>query len=77
MVEYITYRERRFPIRTIYGDYNTCNVSTKELEDTLIEGARNLDGTAIELLESICLFCSEQELRYLTDEELTETIYEQ
>lgn len=77
IIEYIIYRERRFPIRTIYGNHDTYNVSTKELEDTLIEGAKNLDGTAIELLDNICLFCPEQELRYLTDEELIETINEQ
>ena len=30
-----------------------------------------------ELLDGICLFCSTQELRYLTDAELIETIYAQ
>ena len=29
------------------------------------------------LLDGICLFCSTQELRYLTDAELIETIYAQ
>lgn len=50
---------------------------TKELEESLIEGVRNLDAAANELLDGICLFCSTQELRYLTDAELIETIYAQ
>ena len=48
-----------------------------ELEESLIEGVRNLDAAANELLDGICLFCSTQELRYLTDAELIETIYAQ
>ena len=46
-------------------------------EESLIEGVRNLDAAAYELLDGICLFCSTQELRYLTDAELIETIYAQ
>lgn len=38
---------------------------------------KNLDAAANELLDGICLFCSTQELRYLTDAELIETIYAQ
>ncbi len=34
-------------------------------------------SAAYELLDGICLFCSTQELRYLTDAELIETIYAQ
>ena len=52
-------------------------ISSKELEESLIEGVRNLDAAANELLDGICLFCSTQELRYLTDAELIETIYAQ
>ena len=52
-------------------------VSSKELEESLIEGARKQDAAANELLDGICLFCSTLELRYLTDAELIETIYAQ
>lgn len=73
----IIYREERFPLRTVQDDYGIYLVSTWKLEEALIEGVRNLDATANELLESICLFCSIQELRYLTDAELIETIHAQ
>lgn len=77
MTEEIIYDEKRFPLRTVEDNQGTYRVSTDKLEMALVEGARNLNGTAIELLDSICLFCSEQELKYLTDEELIETINEQ
>ena len=66
--------EQSLTVQDIHGIYL---VSSKELEESLIEGVRNLDAAANELLDGICLFCSTQELRYLTDAELIETIYAQ
>ena len=77
MIKEIVYRKERYPIRTIYDDEETFTVSTKELEESLIEGIGIQDTTAKKLLDGICLFCSIQELRYLTDAELIEKIYEQ
>ena len=37
MIKDIVYREERFPIRTVCDDYDTYIVSTKELEEALIE----------------------------------------
>ena len=77
MIKEIVYRKERYPIRTIYDDDETFSVSTKELEESLIEGIGIQDTTAQKLLDGICLFCSIQELRYLTDAELIEKVYEQ
>ena len=77
MIKDIIYQERRFPLRTVQDIHGIYLVSSKELEESLIEGVRNLDAVANELLDGICLFCSTQELRYLTDAELIETIYAQ
>ena len=77
MIKDIIYQERRFPLRTVQDIHGIYLVSSKELEESLIEGVRNLDAAAYELLDGICLFCSTQELRYLTDAELIETIYAQ
>ena len=77
MIKDIIYQERRFPLRTVQDIHGIYLVSSKELEESLIEGVRNLDAAANELLDGICLFCSTQELRYLTDAELIETIYAQ
>ena len=68
----------RVPFQVLATDiHGIYLVSSKELEESLIEGVRNLDAAANELLDGICLFCSTQELRYLTDAELIETIYAQ
>ena len=77
MIKDIIYQERHFPLRTVQDIHGIYLVSSKELEESLIEGVRNLDAAANELLDGICLFCSTQELRYLTDAELIETIYAQ
>ena len=77
MIKDIIYQGRHFPLRTVQDIHGIYLVSSKELEESLIEGVRNLDAAANELLDGICLFCSTQELRYLTDAELIETIYAQ
>lgn len=77
MIEDIIYRDECFPMRTVQDNHGIYLVSNKELEEALIEGVRNLDATANELLEAVCMFCSTQELRYLTDAELIETIHAQ
>ena len=77
MIKDIIYQERHFPLRTVQDIHGIYLVSSKELEESLIEGVRNQDAAANELLDGICLFCSTQELRYLTDAELIETIYAQ
>ena len=77
MIKDIIYQERHFPLRTVQDIHGIYLVSSKELEESLIEGVQNLDAAAYELLDGICLFCSTQELRYLTDAELIETIYAQ
>ena len=70
----IVYREERFPLRIIEDSYGKYLVSTEEMEKALLEGVRNLDATANELLKIICLFRSEEDLHSLTDTELIEII---
>lgn len=70
----IVYREERFPLRIIEDGYGKYLVSTEDMEKALIEGVRSLDATANELLESICLFRSEEDLRSLSDTKLIEII---
>lgn len=52
-------------------------ISTKELEEALLESVKELDITANGLLDSISLFCPEQDLRHLTDKELIDAIHNQ
>ncbi|GKH13624.1 DUF4313 domain-containing protein [Bacteroides uniformis] len=73
-IKEFVYREERFPLRIIRNDHGKYLIATERLEKALEEGVRNLDATANELLESICLFCSGQELHSLTDTELIERI---
>lgn len=70
----IVYREERFPLRIIEDSYGKYLVSTEDMEKALIEGVRSLDAIANELLESICLFRSEEDLHSLTDTKLIEII---
>ena len=51
MIKDIIYQERRFPLRTVQDIHGIYLVSSKELEESLIEGVRNLDAAANELLD--------------------------
>ena len=53
MIKDIIYQERRFPLRTVQDIHGIYLVSSKELEESLIEGVRNLDATDAELIETI------------------------
>ena len=66
----LTYRDRQFPLRTVEDTHGIYLISTKELEEALLESVQEPDITANGLLDSISLFCPEQDLRHLTDKEL-------
>lgn len=71
----LTYRERSYPVREVQGKDECYTVSVESLERELTDGIRSLDPTAFELDESIAYYCTEEEIRTLTDEELDEMIY--
>ena len=71
----LIYRERSYPVREVLGKYECYTVSVESLERELTDGIRSLDPAAFELDESIAYYCTEEEIRTLTDEELDEMIY--
>ena len=50
-------------------------VSVERLEQELLDGIRSLDPAAFDLDEEIAYYCSDEEIRLLTDDELEEMIY--
>ena len=71
----LVYRERSYPVREVQGEDGNYTVSVESLGQELTDGIRSLDPTAFELDESIAYYCTEEEIRTLTDEELDEMIY--
>lgn len=76
VIDTLTYRERTYPVREISDGNDTYAVSVERLERELLDGMRSSDPSAFELDESICYYCTEDEIRTLTDEELIHIIYD-
>lgn len=72
--ETMEYKNHRYPVRKIKDPYGFYIISTPELENALCQGERQGDTEAAEIRESICHFCTEEEIGQLTDEELIEDI---
>lgn len=68
------YKGREYPVRQIKDAYGFYIISTSEFERILREGEQQGDAEATEILESICHFCTEEDLNGLTDEEMVEDI---
>lgn len=75
VIDTLSYRERNYPVREISDGRDTYKVSVERLNLDLLDGIRGLDPTAFEIDESICYFCTENEIRTMTDEQLIELIY--
>lgn len=72
----LIYEERSYPVREITEDNgNVFRVSVEKLEDELLDGIRNCNGEAIELDESICYYCTEEQIKGMSDAEIIEMIY--
>lgn len=72
----LIYEERSYPVREITEDNgNVFRVSVEKLEDELLDGIRNYNGEAIELDESICYYCTEEQIKKMSDAEIIEMIY--
>lgn len=69
------YRERSYPVREVQSKDGNYTVSVENLERELTDGIRSLDSAAFELDENIAYYCTEEEIRTLTDEELDKMIY--
>ncbi|GAE84880.1 hypothetical protein JCM10512_3256 [Bacteroides reticulotermitis JCM 10512] len=68
------YNGYNYPIRTIKNVYGLYMLSTLEFEKILREGEQQGNAEAAEILESICHFCTKEDLNGLTDEEMVEDI---
>ena len=68
------YKGSKYPIRKIKDSYGFYIISTVEFEKALHEGEQQDDAETIEILESICHFCTKEDLDGLTDEEMMEDI---
>ncbi len=71
----LVYREMSYPAREVQGKDGNYLVSVERLEQELLDGIRSLDPTAFDLDEEIAYYCSDEEIRLLTDDELEEMIY--
>lgn len=74
-IDTLTYRERTYPVRKISDGRDTYTVSVEKLEEELLDGMRSSDPYAFEIDEMIAYFCTEDEIRTLTDEQLIQIIY--
>lgn len=71
----LTYREKSYTTRKISDGQDDYVVSVESLQDELLDGMRSSDPFAFEIDESICYYCTEEQIRTLGDEELIEIIY--
>lgn len=72
--ETLEYSDRQYPVRMIKDLYGFYILSTLDLEKALNEGEQQGDTEASEIRESICHFCTEEEINQLTDEEIIKEI---
>lgn len=72
----VIYRERTYPVREITEDNgNIFTVSVERLGNELVDGIRNCEAEAIEMDESICYYCKEEQIREMSDAEIINMIY--
>lgn len=72
--ETVEYKGRSYPVRQIKDIYGFYIISTPEFEKALCKGEEQGDEEAAEIHESICHFCTKEEIEQLTDEEMIEDI---
>ena len=72
--ETVEYKGGSYPVRQIKDTYGFYIISTPEFEKALIKGVEQGNEEAAEIHESICHFCTEEEINQLTDEEMIEDI---
>lgn len=73
-IDTVTYHERTYPVREVCDASDSYVISVVELEMELLDGMRNSDPFAFELDESIYFYCTEEQIRTLSDEEILEMV---
>lgn len=73
-IDTVAYHERTYPVREVSDESDSYIVSTLELEAELLDGMQNSDPFAFELDESIYFFCTEEQIRTLSDNEILEMV---
>ena len=72
----LIYEQRKYPVREITEENgNVFRVSVERLGDELVDGIRNCKVEAIELDESICYYCTEEQIKGMSDAEIVDMIY--
>ena len=72
----LIYEERTYPVREITEDSGSVfRVSVEKLGHELEDGIRNCNGEAILLDESICYYCTEGQIKEMSDAEIVDMIY--
>lgn len=72
----VIYEERTYPVREITEDNGSVfTVSVERLGHELEDGIRNCNGAAIELDESLCYYCTEEQIKEMSDAEIIDMIY--
>lgn len=72
----LTYNEKSYLVRNISDRQDNYTISVEELERELLDGMKNSDPFAFEIDESICYYCTKEQIRTLSDEELIKIIYD-
>lgn len=73
-IDTVTYHERTYPVREVCDASDSYVISVVELEMELLNGMQNFDPFAFELDESIYFYCTEEQIRTLSDEEILEMV---
>lgn len=73
-LETIAYKNINYFLRKIKDTYGFYIISVLELEKALLDGKEKNDTEAEEIYEGICHYCIEEDLKFLTDEEMIEKI---
>ncbi|WP_455674198.1 hypothetical protein [Phocaeicola sp.] len=73
-IDTVTYHEKTYPVREVSDSKESYAISTLELEAELLDGMRNSDPFAFELDESIYFYCTKEQIRTLSDEEILEMV---
>ena len=66
----VSYRGKTYPTREVCDGLGSHTVSVIELNEELLDGMRSSDPFAFEIDERIYFFCTWDEIRTLSDEEI-------
>lgn len=73
-LETVEYQGQKYPLRKIKDTSGFYLIATQELEKELLNGIGNDNTQAEEIHGNICHYCTEEEIKSLTDEEMIKKI---